>query len=142
MKNGRISAARSGCSNSLIRVARPASASPLLIDLSDRNSPMANSAQGAAAAPMRSSHFSTGVGIGRPAPEAKVPSAIEIGSGLRATLKAARRNVFSGPWPAATSSSISMTPNTMDTIEVTMTATMAGGRPASPKAARQSGTPM
>ena len=35
-----------------------------------------------------------------------------------------------------------MTPNTIDTIEVTMTASMAGGRPASPKAARQSGTPM
>jgi hypothetical protein len=75
-----------------------------------------------------------------------MPSAIDIGSGLRATLKAARRKVFSGPWsksgPAATSSSISMTPNTMETTAVTITVSMAGGRPASPKAARQSGTPM
>lgn len=35
-----------------------------------------------------------------------------------------------------------MTPNTMAMTEVTITASMAGGRPASPKAARQSGTPM
>ena len=36
---------------------------------------------------------------------------------------------MSGPWPAATSSSISMTPNTMAMTEVTITASMAGGRP-------------
>ncbi len=62
-------------------MAQPASASPLLIDLSDRKRPMANSAQGAAAAPKRSSHFSTGVGIGRPTAETTMPSAIDTGSG-------------------------------------------------------------
>ena len=103
---------------------------------------MANSAQGAAAAPKRSIHFSTGVGIGRPTADTTMPSAIDMGSGLRATLKAARRKVFSGPCPAATSSSISMTPNTMATMAVTITVSMAGGSPASPNAARQSGTPM
>ncbi len=71
-----------------------------------------------------------------------MPSAIETGRGLRATLKAARRKVRTGPWPAATSSSISMTPNTIETTAVTITVSMAGGRPCSPKAARQSGTPM
>ena len=103
---------------------------------------MANSAHGAAAAPRRSIHFTTGVGILKPTAETRIPSAIDTGSGLRATLKAARRNVRKGPCPAATSSSISMTPITIATIAVTITVSMAGGRPLSPKAARQSGTPI
>ena len=35
-----------------------------------------------------------------------------------------------------------MTPNTIEMIEVTITVSIAGGRPCSPNAARQSGTPM
>ena len=58
-----------------------------------------------------------------------MPSAIDTGSGLRATLNAACRKVLSGPCPAATSSSISMTPNTMATMAVTITA-QHGGRQA------------
>ena len=71
-----------------------------------------------------------------------MPATIDSGSGLRATFQAALRKVTTGPWPAATSSSISMTPNTIEMIEVTITASIAGGRPGSPNAARQSGTPM
>ena len=110
--------------------------------MSDRNRPIANSAQGEAAAPSRSIHFSTGVGSGSARPDQAMPAAIDTGSGLRATFHAALRKVRIGPWPAATSSSISMTPNTIAMIEVTITASIAGGRPGSPNAARQSGTPM
>jgi hypothetical protein len=49
---------------------------------------MANKAQGAAAAPNRSSHFSMGVGIGTWSAETAMPSAIDSGSGFLATLKA------------------------------------------------------
>ena len=71
-----------------------------------------------------------------------MPAAIETGSGLRATFHAALKKVRIGPCPAATSSSISMTPNTIAITAVTITVSMAGGKPASPNAARQSGTPM
>lgn len=71
-----------------------------------------------------------------------MPKAIDSGSGFFATFQAARKKVRTGPWPAATSSSISMTPNTIEITAVTITVSMAGGRPCSPKAAMQSGTPM
>ena len=142
MKNGSTIAASRGCSRSLITVARPASARPWRTDLSERKRPIANSAQGEAAAPKRSIHFSTGVGKGNARPDQAMPAAIDTGSGLRTTFQAALRKVRTGPCPAATSSSISMTPNTIDMTEVTITASIAGGRPGSPNAARQSGTPM
>ncbi len=103
---------------------------------------MANRAHGLAAAPSSSNSVTTGTGRGSPASDATMPASGDTTSGLVASASPAPRRAAAAPWPRRPASSSATTATPTATALISTVASVAGARPRSPNAARNSGMPM
>ena len=133
----------SGCHTSLSTEIQPTSRRPLRSVWLAMNRPMANRAQGLAAAPSSDSSVASGVGTARPDQDHSTPSTGATTSGFFSSATATSRSAARMPRPRLPVSSSATTARpTQATLMITV-ASEAGGRPrAGPKAAAKSGMPM